>query len=355
MFMKGSFFVFFIFCCTNIFAQTDIVKYLPKGYVTDGSIDYTVYLQKGIDENKNVLMPNFPVLVNKRGLNLNSNQTVAFQSNSVIKMKPNAEPNYGVLNLVNIKNVKILDPHLIGDKDKHLSRSGEWGMGINILSSGNISITNPKISKMWGDGIYIGEINYKFRPQYNLENYFSTGILIRGGLIDDNRRNGISVISVKGLSISGTIIQNTAGTMPMAGIDIEPNDNGQFLEDIILSNIITKNNAEIGIKYVPVSFFGDSKKTVTITIENCHDIGSKTGLVIGGAKGGYKGPRQDGRIIVKHFKSESNITPVSTGSIQYFSPKIEIQNLSIYRKKTRDLKSEQDTKKSLLSRGMDVN
>lgn len=333
----------------------DIVKYLPKGYIKNGSIDYTVYLQKGINENTNILMPNFPVLVNKTGLYLKSNQIITFQSNSVIKMKPNSETNYGVLNLVNVENVKILNANLIGDKENHLGTAGEWGMGINVLSSKDITVTNPRISNMWGDGIYIGEINYKNRPKYNLSNYYSSNIKISGGLLDNNRRDGISVISVKGLSISGTVIQNTSGTLPMAGIDIEPNDNGNFLEDIILKNVITKNNAEVGIKYVPVHLFGGQQKKVTMRIEDCQDKGSKVGLIIGGASGTYRGPKHEGSILIRGFRSESNTTPVSTGSIQDYSPKIEIQNMSIYKRQARDVQGEQTTKNLLLSRGMVVN
>lgn len=326
-----------------VYSQSiNLEEYLPENFVKDGSVDYTTYLQKGLDENQIVEFPNFPILINKKGLQVRSDQKLNFSEGACLIMQPNAEERYGLLNLKNIQNVVINNPVLKGDKYEHKGKIGEWGMGINILSSSNVEIINPVISECWGDGIYIGEIVYKERKEYNLKDYFCRNIKISGGVIDDNRRNGVSVISVKGLSMENILVQNTKGTMPMAGICIEPNNNEQFLENIVLRNIISKNNAEVGIKYVVSSFLGKRNKNVYIRIENFKDYGSKVGLYLGGARNthGKETKKIDGNIKIKTLNLFDNEESIRFGSIQKFNPKISISSFKIF-KDSKQLKKEE--------------
>lgn len=330
-----------------------VESYLPPGYVKNGTRDYTEYLQKAIDENEKVILPNFSILINERGLSLKSNQTIEFQNSTALIMKPNSREKYGVLNLINVDNVIINNPKLIGDRKGHLGSKGEWGMGINIRSSSNISINNPSISEMWGDGIYIGEVEYKDRRRYKLSDYTSRNIKINGGVIDFNRRNGISIVSVKNLLVKNIIIKNTEGTMPMAGIDIEPNNNGQSIEHVVLDNVTTKNNKEVGIKYVPNNFFGSRKKSVTIKILNSQDIGSNVGLFIGGVSRANEkrlsNIRQfDGDIFISGYKAIGNTVAIKAGSIQKYNPKILFELLNIY-DSNNQIKDSKDIKSMLKS------
>lgn len=340
--------------CLCFSQSTDLTRYLPSGYVSDASVDYTIYLQKGLNENTEVTFPDFPVLVNQNGLNLKNNQTLNFPKNACLIMKPNAEERYGLLNLKNVSDVVINNPVLIGDRKKHLGTKGEWGMGINILSSSNVIVNNPNISDCWGDGIYIGEILHKDRKNYNLKSYYCQNIKIKGGLLDNNRRNGISVISVKGLLIENTLIENTKGTMPMAGICIEPNNNEQFLEDIILRNIVSKNNAEVGIKYVASSFLGKRNKNISITIDNYKDYGSKVGLFLGGARGshGKETKKLDGNIRISGLNLSENEIPIRYGSIQRFNPEISINKLEIKENNKRLKNKEKSVISSLNKKGI---
>src|SRR5690606_29419791 len=139
--------IFCTFFCTVLNSQVNLEKYLPHNYVKDGSIDYTIYMQKGLDENLNIQFPDFPVLINENGLNIRSNQKLNFSKNACLIMKPNSEERYGLLNLKNVSNVVINNPGLEGDRKNHKSSKGEWGMGINILSSRNITINNPYITE----------------------------------------------------------------------------------------------------------------------------------------------------------------------------------------------------------------
>lgn len=208
-------------------AAIDITKYLPRGFKRDGSTDYTSYLQRALNENRIVLFPNFPILINKSGLNISSNSKLIFQKGSRLIMKPNAEKMFAILEINRKRNIQIFNPCLQGDKDTHLGTDGQWGMGINIISSSNIQIYEPFIVDNWGDGIYLG----------NRSKGDNTNVTISGGLLDNNRRNGISVISASNLYIEDVYITNTFGTLPMAGIDIEPNDASSKINNININNI----------------------------------------------------------------------------------------------------------------------
>src|SRR5690554_4447355 len=65
----------------------DITNYLPNKFVKDGSINYTTYLQAGLDENKNVIFPDFPIKIDIGGLILNSGQKVFFNRNSLLVLE----------------------------------------------------------------------------------------------------------------------------------------------------------------------------------------------------------------------------------------------------------------------------
>jgi len=331
-------------------------KYLPKNTVRDGSVDYTTYLQKGLDENLNIEFPNFPILINEGGLNLRSNHTLNFGKNSILIMKPNSKEKYGLLNLIGISKVVINNPNLKGDRDKHIGSKGEWGMGINILSSQDVIVNNSKISKFWGDGIYVGEIPYSDRHKYNLGYYYSKNINLIGGTVDNNRRNGISVISVKGMKIENLVSQNTSGTLPMAGICFEPNNNGQILENITLSNVTTKNNKEVGLKYVASSFLGSRDKDVSITVKSFKDYGSKVGLYIGGARSNQMraAKKLNGTIKVIDCNLFDNIEPIKYGSIQKLNPTISVSSLKIYKNKTREGHKESSMISELGKKGIKV-
>ena len=246
----------------------DLTKYLPKNYVRDGTIDYTSYLQKGIQENINVAMPDFPVMVNISGIGLASNQKVFFRKNSALVLKANDKQSYKILWIHNANNVSVFNPQIIGDKENHLGDQGQWGMGLSIRGSENVNIYNPMISKCWGDGIYIN--SYK-----DIE---CKKIKVLNGILDNNRRNGISVISGSDIEINGTLIKNTGPQNPQSGIDVEPNSNKNILENIKLYNIKTLNNGQHGIVISPGNIRGNINKKISIIIKNHIDDGSRIGL-----------------------------------------------------------------------------
>ena len=173
----------------------DLTKALPRPYVTDGSVDYTQFLQKGINNYQNVIFPNFPVRINDKGITLKSNSIVIFNKYSKIILEKSSRIDYQILRLYNIQDTKVYFASLKGDRESHIGKSGEFGMGISIRGSRNILISNAYISHCWGDGIYLDD--------------FSRDILLNRVHVDYNRRNGVSVVYAKNITINNLLATNT--------------------------------------------------------------------------------------------------------------------------------------------------
>lgn len=258
----------------SIKLETNLVSiesYLPKNYVKDASVDYTIYLQKALDENTRVLFPNFPVLVNDKGLSIRSNSSVYFNVNSKIILKANNKAQYEIIRIHNVENVKLYYPVIEGDKYSHLDQKGEWGMGISIRGTKNIEIFGAKVSKCWGDGIYLGITDINKR---------NINIKIINTILDDNRRNGMSIISAEYLLVENILSANTSGIAPMAGIDIEPNLNTDVIGKMVFNNVKTFNNKEFGFLFVLNNLFGDlPHNNIDINVNKLDVESSNYGLV----------------------------------------------------------------------------
>jgi len=133
-----------------------IEKALPAGYVKDGSVDYTSYIQNAINNYTELVFPDFPLLVNDAGLKVPSNRIIHFMAGSEIRLKSSSKANYDIFRIENAVNVTLNGPHIVGDRYSHKGTSGEWGHGIGIYSSKNITVNEAKVYNCWGDGIYIG-------------------------------------------------------------------------------------------------------------------------------------------------------------------------------------------------------
>lgn len=247
----------------------DLTTYLPKNFVKNASIDYTVYLQKGIDKNDVVVFPDFPILVNDNGLKLKSNSKVFFNRKSELILKSSSRSSYSILSLKNVSNISVYNPVITGDRTTHLSNTGQWGMGIWLENADDVQIIAPKISNCWGDGIYIG----------NTTDTYSENVIIKDGIIENNRRNGISITSGKNIVVKNSLIANSNGQNPQSGIDIEPNSSKDIIENITLRDITTYNNQMHGIIIsIGNIVAGNVSKKISVSISGHKDYHSTLAL-----------------------------------------------------------------------------
>lgn len=295
----------------HIDSALDLTIYLPSNYVKDASEDYTEYIQKGINEHSNIIFPNFPILINDNGLDFKDNTIVYFQDNSELILKPSNKRSYQMIRVHNKKNITIYSPTLRGDRKKHFGDAGgEWGMGISIRGSENINIIDFDISDCWGDGIYVGH-----------SKTFSKNISINGGVIDNNRRNGISIVSVDKLLVQNVLLANSNGTNPQTGLDIEPNNIDDEINNIVLKNLVTFNNYKNGILVHLDKLPSKVQKRTNIEIDTFRDILSGRAVRVSGAYNGDKKNKPlKGKVLFRNITLDESKNESVFNKNKFFPP-----------------------------------
>lgn len=241
--------------------------------------DATEILQKAIDSKAE------KIIIGKSGspwltrpLKLRSNLEIVIEDGAVLKAKSGEfkQVNDCLLNAVSCKNIIIRGPGSLLMNKKDYQDTGrykhsEWRHAIALYGCENIKILNLTIMSSGGDGVYINGLP-------NGLNY-SKNIVIKNCIIDDNHRQGISVISAENLLVSSCRINNTSGTAPMAGIDFEPNSGSQRLVNCVVENCSFENNSNYGVlAYIKIN---DKSKPVSITVKDCTIKNSRYGIQIG--------------------------------------------------------------------------
>ena len=233
------------------------------GAYGDNTHDDTAEIQRSLDLASNVFIPNGTYLVDATvSLNISANQTVLLDGNAILKAIPNDQTNYSVVNIDNVSNVSLKGGCIKGDRNNHIGTSGEWGMCLSIINgSSNITIENVKLEDAWGDGLYINE---------------ASNVITRNLEITNDRRNGVSVVSVDGYTSENDKISNISGTAPEAGIDFEPNATTDKLSNILV------NNLSIDSTTTALSFslqnLDNTSTPVNITVNNYVNNNSDEGI-----------------------------------------------------------------------------
>jgi parallel beta-helix repeat protein len=151
---------------------------------------------------------------------------------------------------------------------------GESRMAISIFDSSNIEITGLNLSDSGGDGIFIGT---DARSYYG----YCENIAVKDCMCDNNYRQGISITSAKNVLIDNCIFQNTNGTAPSAGIDLEPSNDTHKLTNIVISNCISQFNAGAGFALY-LKHLTSKTEDISVLFTNClvKKCG-KSGLIVG--------------------------------------------------------------------------
>ena len=228
------------------------------------------------------------------GLKMRSNVTVDMAADTVLKAYANDKPYHDIFNFYEVENAHIRGGTLIGDRYTHQGTTGEWGNGITILSSRNISVEGTTIKHFWGDGIGID--NTYADPRLRNDD-----IAIQGITADGNRRQGISIMDGDHIRIQHSTLQNTGsgssstadlaanprlkGTPPQAGIDIEP-EAGQHVNHVDIRHNTFADNGGMGLAVL--GFRPEENRTIdNIHIEDNTFTHNQGGITLRGVSNAH--------------------------------------------------------------------
>lgn len=184
-----------------------------------------------------------------------------------LQLTPNGFKSYDMIRVVG-SHVKIHGKgSIVGDKSTHTGHEGEWGMGIRLKDSRNVTISGLIIAECWGDCIYIGG---------DSKNIQISNCVLRG-----SRRQGISITKANGVAISNCKIANISGTNPQYAIDIEPNK--KCTVDHVLIKNVTVTNCEGGFRAVIGKEEFGNARIGKVEILNCNVMAkSRQTIFLGG-------------------------------------------------------------------------
>lgn len=335
------FIVLFCFSCTgqNTFeykkiqnqrmfvGEANIIN-IPATLFSNNPSENLQTINKYLKENIKVGLPNLDIVIAKEGIEMNDFNVLVFGEKTKIILEPNDLIRYQVIKIHGVKNVKILNATIIGDRKNHRRQEGEWGHGISILGSENVELINYDVRNCWGDGVYIGMLDKK---------YISKNILLKMGFLDYNRRNALSITSGENITIEHLIASNTFGTLPMYGLDIEPNNEFDEINNITIKNFKTINNYEGGISVVLHKMKKANSKKVNILISNYEDDLSKIGIRISFILNDFKGLQ--GNLIFNNILLKDNTElPIKIMRQEINSFSIKMNNVSIENNNNKAIK-----------------
>jgi hypothetical protein len=226
--------------CAEAPSSTLVVNVKDKGAKGDGETDDTAAIQAAIDEvggtDGTVFVPKGTYMVDavgKNRLSFKSGMTLKLSKDATLKAIPNDSKKYSILSIESVSNVTVTGGTLEGDRNEHKGKSGEWGFGIRIEKDASHIVINGLIAKnMWGDGFYVQD---------------ASDVKFCSVIADGNRRQGLSIIAADGLLVLNSTFKNTRGTRPSAGIDFEPDDADQKVNNVRIERSQFLDNAGPGI------------------------------------------------------------------------------------------------------------
>ncbi|MBQ7190777.1 MAG: right-handed parallel beta-helix repeat-containing protein [Kiritimatiellae bacterium] len=155
------------------------------------------------------------------------------------------------------------------DYQKPPYAKSEWRYTLRIIRSENVHVEGMRFIESGGDGIVIAQ---------------SKNVTIRNCLCDRNHRQGISLCSGENVLIENTVMSNTSGTAPQAGIDLEPDTPGEKLVNCTLRNCLSENNQGDGFT-VYLNSLNEDSSPVSILFENCRSVGNRNAAAVSGGGG----------------------------------------------------------------------
>ncbi len=236
--------------------------------------DSTAALQAAINSRaRKLIVENMgsPWITDK--LTLAGNQEIFFEKGAVVQARRGAFHSSGdcLFSAVLKTNITLTGPGATlrmwkqdyDDKAKYTH--AEWRHVLSFKSCAHVRVEGLTLADSGGDGIYLG-VAQKGVP--------CSDVVIRKVSCVNNYRQGISVISARNLLIEDSVLRDTGGTAPEAGIDFEPNNAEEELVNCVMRRCVSENNRGDAYTFYLRPLRADSRP-ISIRIEDCRAVGSR--------------------------------------------------------------------------------
>ena len=239
--------------------EMNVKQFGAKG---DGTTDDTTAIQTAFNYVKNINIPSGTYMIDADTTLLpNSGNRIRLDSDATLKAITNDLTHYRIIHLVDVVDVEISGGTIEGDRLTHTGDSGEWGACMRAVGDcDKIYIHDINLINAWGDGL---------------------SVIITGSMVTERvhvknaRRNGYSIAQAGNFTSNDDLIEDTNGTLPQYGVDIEPDLGTEFLKNVVFNNLTTKNNASGGIE---IFLTKQNSVFTNITINDYCSLGDSRGI-----------------------------------------------------------------------------
>ncbi len=306
--------------CARTPGSSVVVNVRDKGATPNDSSNDTTAIQAAIDQAASTggtaYVPDGTYMIDTfKRVMMKSGVTLKMSSGAVLKAIGSNRSIYDVIRVEYVSNVNIIGGTVQGDRYSHSGTGGEHGHGIEVWGGKNVVIEGLTTKDAWGDGVYVGA--------------GAANVTLCSVIADNNRRQGLTLTSVDGVLVKNSVFKNSNGTIPYAGIDIEPNVS-EFVRNVRILNSQMSYNKGPGLQFG----FSSSQAAATSGIANVTVDGNTianngvpgsnyyaSGVVVHAQKGGIvfsnnivKNSAQDGIILVGGTKNARITGNTVTGS-----------------------------------------
>jgi len=198
--------------------------------------------------------------------------TIILEKGVVVRALPNVFGEFdSLIRIRDRSNITILGygATLIMNKQEYIDLAdSEFRHGIDLNSAISILIEGLTILDSGGDGISISKSFAADSPQNYSEN-----ITILNCVSNNNYRQGLAIISAKDVDVLYCEFSDTSGTLPEDGIDIEPFEPDQRIENVLIKGCRILNNNGNAIQ-IAMEFMDDSSQDISIVVEDTYMSGN---------------------------------------------------------------------------------
>jgi hypothetical protein len=225
-------------------------------------------------------------------INIPGNTHILIEAGGIVEALPNYKQFQRMINIVDASGVVITGYGAILRMDKAVYKSGEYRHCVYISGSTDVAIKGVSCVNAAGDGFYVsGSERKAYSESVRLEGVTATG----------SRRQGLSVISAKDLSVYRSHFNLSRGQRPECGIDLEPEHPTDRLEKIRIEDSTTSSNSGDGIR-IDIGKLKHRSVPVSIVLSHHKDFSAgSNGLMCRNESNGVDDVR--GSIFVDRFES----------------------------------------------------